>query len=77
MVDHIEQDCQSNAVWYIQTAKAICESKGWPFLLPVTVRKKWFSGELEIRTNADSMGCNVIIRLNKDRKVLSSSFLPR
>ncbi len=63
--------------WYVALAMSVCEEHGWPFLLPVTIKRRWLLDRYEIRTGADGIGCNVVIQVNPQREILRVSFLPR
>jgi hypothetical protein len=69
-----DQPCR-DAAWARELVTHICHERDWPLLEPIKVRKGWF--RWRITTNADSIGGNVVVMLNRKREVLQAVFRPR
>lgn len=60
----------------LELAKVECETRGWPWQGPTLIDEGWKS--YTIRTNIQSRGGNVIVRIAKDREaVISATFIRR
>ncbi len=53
----------------VEIAKGIAAEKGWTWLTPTVVRnrRRWFRFVgWSVRSNAESLGCNVVVELDVD-----------
>jgi hypothetical protein len=57
-------------------AKDLAQAEGWPWRIPVSIKKD--KKIIVVRTNTKAIGCNIVVSIDATSgKILKKSFLPR